>query len=138
MSTLTNNIGKSDVCIDDFFERRIGRCGDLVAQEITTSGTHGDLNGMAERGQNKDGGGPRVIKGGMAMDMRGVPPIFHFYLRIALESGDHHLRADEHRAVRQGRRIVRDGQGAALEPTSTGCWSTEGGSSCRRRPTPRL
>ncbi len=32
---------------DDFFERRIRRCGDLVAWNIVTNGTHSNLDGMA-------------------------------------------------------------------------------------------
>lgn len=79
LSALTRNIGKADVCIDEFFGCRIRRCGGLVAWDTTTHGTHSDLDGMAEWAPNKDGDGLRVVKKGMATDMRGIPLMFRFY-----------------------------------------------------------
>lgn len=79
MSRFTNNIGKSDMCIDDFFSRRIGRCDGLVAWDTTTNSTHSDLGGEAEWAPNKDGEDLRVVKKAMATDMRGIPLLFRFY-----------------------------------------------------------
>lgn len=79
MSVFTNNIGKADQCMDEFFSLRIGRCANLVAWDLTTNGTHSDLDGLAEWGQNKDGDDLRVVKRAMATDMRGVPMLFRFY-----------------------------------------------------------
>ena len=79
MSMFTNNIGKSDMCIDDFFSCRITRCGGLVAWDTTTNSTHSDLDGMAEWAPNKDGENLPVVKRAMATDLRGVPLMFRFY-----------------------------------------------------------
>lgn len=79
MSRFTNNIGKADVCIDDFFSLRVNRCDGLVAWDTTTNGTHSDLDGMAEWAPNKDDDGLRVVKRAMATDMRGVPLMYRFY-----------------------------------------------------------
>lgn len=58
-SVFTNNMGKVDQSMDEFFSLRIERCVDLVAWDLTMNGTHGDLDGLAEWGQNKDGDGLR-------------------------------------------------------------------------------
>lgn len=79
MSRFTHNIGKADMCIDDFFACRIRRCGGLVAWDTTTNGTHSDLDGLAEWAPNKDDDGLRVVKKAMATDMRGIPLMFRFY-----------------------------------------------------------
>lgn len=79
MSMFTNNIGKSDMCADDFFSCRIARCGGLVAWDTTTSSTHSDLGGMAEWAPNKDGEALPVVKRAMATDLRGVPLMYRFY-----------------------------------------------------------
>lgn len=79
MSRFTNNIGRADVCIDDFFSLRVNRCEGLVAWDTTTNGTHSDLDGMAEWAPNKDDDGLRVVKRGMATDMRGIPLMYRFY-----------------------------------------------------------
>lgn len=79
MSVFTNNIGKSDMCIDAFFGCRIRRCDGLVAWDTTTNSTYGDMGGEAEWAPNKDGEDLRVVKKAMATDMRGIPMLFRFY-----------------------------------------------------------
>ncbi len=79
MSVFTNNIGRSDVCKEQFFENRIRRCYGLVAWDTTTDSTHSDLDGMAEWTPNKDGEDLPVVKRAMATDMRGIPLMYRFY-----------------------------------------------------------
>lgn len=79
MSEFTGNIGRADMCMDDFFACRIGRCDGLVAWDTTTNGTHSNLDGLSEWAPNKDDDGLRVVKRALATDMRGVPLMFRFY-----------------------------------------------------------
>ena len=79
MSRFTDNIGKADVCIDEFFSMRINACDGLVAWDTTTNGTYSDLGGLAEWAPNKDNDGLRVVKRAMATDMRGIPLMYRFY-----------------------------------------------------------
>lgn len=79
MSVFTNNIGKSDICKDQFFENRVLRCNGLVAWDTTTDSTHSELDGMAEWAPNKDGENLPVVKRAMATDMRGIPLMYRFY-----------------------------------------------------------
>ena len=79
MSRFTSNIGKADVCIDEFFSMRINACDGLVAWDTTTNGTYSDLDGMAEWAPNKDDDGLRVVKRAMATDRRGIPLMYRFY-----------------------------------------------------------
>lgn len=79
MSHFTSNLGKADVCIDEFFSMRINACDGLVAWDTTTNGTHSELGGMAEWAPNKDDDGLKVVKRAMATDMRGVPLMYRFY-----------------------------------------------------------
>ncbi len=79
MSRMTSNIGKADMCADEFFECRVKACDGLVAWDTTTNGTYSDVDGMAEWGPNKDGDGLKVVKKAMATDMRGIPLMFRFY-----------------------------------------------------------
>ena len=79
MSVFTNNIGKSDICKDQFFENRVLRCNGLVAWDTTTDSTHSELGGMAEWAPNKDGENILVVKRAMATDMRGIPLMYRFY-----------------------------------------------------------
>lgn len=80
ISAFTNNIGKSDICKEQFFENRVLRCNGLVAWDTTTDSTHSELDGMAEWAFNKDGENPPVAKRAMATDMRGIPLMYRFYL----------------------------------------------------------
>ena len=79
LSRFTNRIGKSDMCTDQFFECRIGRCNGLVAWDTTTNSSYSDIGGMAEWAPNKDGEHLKVVKRAMATDMRGVPMMYRFY-----------------------------------------------------------
>ena len=79
LSRFTNRIGKSDMCTDQFFECRIGRCTGLVAWDTTTNSSYSDIGGMAEWAPNKDGEHLKVVKRAMATDMRGVPMMYRFY-----------------------------------------------------------
>ncbi|MBR7152832.1 MAG: transposase [Candidatus Methanomethylophilaceae archaeon] len=79
MSTFTNNIGKADVYIDDFFSHRVRKCQGLVAWDNATNRTNSGLDGLAEWAPNKDDDGLGVVKRAMATDMRGVPLMYRFY-----------------------------------------------------------
>ena len=79
LSKFTHNIGLCGDCRDDFFENRVTRCDGLVAWDTTTNSTYSDVDGMAEWAPSKDGDDLKVVKKGMATDLRGIPLMYRFY-----------------------------------------------------------
>lgn len=79
LSEFTNNIGKSGLCADTFFECRVVRGDGLLAWDTTTNGTYGDVGGLAEWGANEDGENLKVVKRALATDLRGIPMMYRLY-----------------------------------------------------------
>ena len=79
ISELTRMIGEASDCMDLFFERRLGRSGDIIAWDTTSGGTHSVRTGLAEWAPGKDGEKMRQVKIGLATDGRGVPILFEIF-----------------------------------------------------------
>ena len=79
MSELTNRIGSSSTCMDEFFRRRIsGSSGEYIF-DLTSESTYSSVNQDAQWGRNKDGDHLRQINIGLVTDRFGHPLMFYVY-----------------------------------------------------------